>query len=124
MSNNGSKPTYVEPQQPIAAVVLDEAPDEKLTEALESIRGAERLSIFFQAEDGIRDIGVTGVQTCALPICYVDRRRGPRSTARRLVPGSAPPEPRPFAASTLPGRPSPGTACAPRQRAGQDRGTA
>src|SRR3712207_9005782 len=27
---------------------------------------------FFQAEDGIRDIGVTGVQTCALPIC---RRR-------------------------------------------------
>ena len=27
---------------------------------------------FFQAEDGIRDIGVTGVQTCALPI-YVDR---------------------------------------------------
>jgi len=22
----------------------------------------------FQAEDGIRDIGVTGVQTCALPI--------------------------------------------------------
>src|SRR3712207_8940512 len=26
---------------------------------------------FFQAEDGIRDIGVTGVQTCALPICQV-----------------------------------------------------
>src|SRR5258707_1387289 len=26
--------------------------------------------IFFQAEDGIRDIGVTGVQTCALPISY------------------------------------------------------
>src|SRR3712207_8851374 len=26
------------------------------------------LSCFFQAEDGIRDIGVTGVQTCALPI--------------------------------------------------------
>src|SRR3712207_7283675 len=23
---------------------------------------------FFQAEDGIRDIGVTGVQTCALPL--------------------------------------------------------
>src|SRR3712207_1359993 len=27
-----------------------------------------RLFFFFQAEDGIRDIGVTGVQTCALPI--------------------------------------------------------
>src|SRR3712207_7222394 len=26
------------------------------------------MSFFFQAEDGIRDIGVTGVQTCALPI--------------------------------------------------------
>ena len=27
---------------------------------------------FFQAEDGIRDIGVTGVQTCALPIYLPD----------------------------------------------------
>src|SRR2546430_9474277 len=25
---------------------------------------------FFQAEDGIRDLTVTGVQTCALPILY------------------------------------------------------
>src|SRR3712207_9014305 len=30
-----------------------------------------RCIFFFQAEDGIRDIGVTGVQTCALPICAV-----------------------------------------------------
>src|SRR5215203_7416380 len=30
---------------------------------------AVSLFFFFQAEDGIRDIGVTGVQTCALPIC-------------------------------------------------------
>src|SRR3712207_1151208 len=29
------------------------------------------LFFFFQAEDGIRDIGVTGVQTCALPIFSV-----------------------------------------------------
>src|SRR5437763_17172324 len=27
------------------------------------------LHFFFQAEDGIRDTSVTGVQTCALPIC-------------------------------------------------------
>src|SRR2546429_1186288 len=27
---------------------------------------------FFQAEDGIRDVAVTGVQTCALPISYLD----------------------------------------------------
>src|SRR2546429_5023698 len=26
---------------------------------------------FFQAEDGIRDVAVTGVQTCALPICIL-----------------------------------------------------
>src|SRR5258707_1013936 len=29
---------------------------------------------FFQAEDGIRDIGVTGVQTCALPISGRNQR--------------------------------------------------
>src|ERR1022692_4901745 len=30
-----------------------------------------RFFFFFQAEDGIRDYKVTGVQTCALPICLV-----------------------------------------------------
>src|SRR5256884_6230950 len=30
---------------------------------------------FFQAEDGIRDVAVTGVQTCALPISSEDRLR-------------------------------------------------
>src|SRR5699024_11573294 len=30
-----------------------------------------RLFFFFQAEDGIRDRNVTGVQTCALPILYL-----------------------------------------------------
>src|SRR5690606_16119204 len=30
------------------------------------------LVFFFQAEDGIRDFHVTGVQTCALPISAVD----------------------------------------------------
>src|SRR2546429_2748737 len=29
---------------------------------------------FFQAEDGIRDVAVTGVQTCALPICLAGLR--------------------------------------------------
>src|SRR5437016_11495772 len=32
------------------------------------------LFFFFQAEDGIRDWSVTGVQTCALPISGVRRR--------------------------------------------------
>src|SRR2546430_9974035 len=45
-----------------------------------SALGAE-LFFFFQAEDGIRDLTVTGVQTCALPIWPLwwclggDRRR-------------------------------------------------
>src|SRR2546422_11046826 len=30
---------------------------------------------FFQAEDGIRDVAVTGVQTCALPISALVRSR-------------------------------------------------
>src|SRR2546429_3252681 len=30
------------------------------------------LYFFFQAEDGIRDVAVTGVQTCALPIYFLD----------------------------------------------------
>src|SRR3712207_7959469 len=40
---------------------------------------------FFQAEDGIRDIGVTGVQTCALPIsaCYpIPKGKEPTPYAR------------------------------------------
>src|SRR3712207_9160272 len=41
---------------------------------------------FFQAEDGIRDIGVTGVQTCALPILSwstdTERRRIGSSATR------------------------------------------
>src|SRR5437764_10755986 len=36
---------------------------------------------FFQAEDGIRDTSVTGVQTCALPICP-PRRLFPPPDAR------------------------------------------
>src|SRR2546430_5851735 len=31
------------------------------------------IGFFFQAEDGIRDLTVTGVQTCALPICDRDQ---------------------------------------------------
>ena len=37
--------------------------DEKFTQSLFDV-------FFFQAEDGIRDWSVTGVQTCALPIYF------------------------------------------------------
>src|SRR5688500_19068731 len=36
----------------------------------------EDIYFFFQAEDGIRDYKVTGVQTCALPIYRQGRRAG------------------------------------------------
>src|SRR5688500_8848169 len=51
-----------------------------------------RLFFFFQAEDGIRDYKVTGVQTCALPIyhpfaaqCAGERRRRVRIDGARRV---------------------------------------
>src|SRR5690606_40411299 len=43
---------------------------------------------FFQAEDGIRDFHVTGVQTCALPILsdpHLDQRRYPNQLASQLL---------------------------------------
>src|SRR5256885_3812145 len=39
---------------------------------------------FFQAEDGIRDYKVTGVQTCALPI-YADSKLRRRLVARQAT---------------------------------------
>src|SRR5262249_56145227 len=40
---------------------------------------------FFQAEDGIRDWSVTGVQTCALPIWRTSRRWLPRRLVLRRI---------------------------------------
>src|SRR5256886_13606350 len=50
-----------------------------------SDRAVEVCDFVFQAEDGIRDLTVTGVQTCALPIC----------------PGCAPPGPGDLVANDL-----------------------
>src|SRR5438093_13134649 len=44
-----------------------------------------RSMFFFQAEDGIRVWSVTGVQTCALPISPVARRRRGHRAARARV---------------------------------------
>src|SRR2546427_5566553 len=40
---------------------------------------------FFKAEDGIRDLTVTGVQTCALPICNRQKVESAVSNARALL---------------------------------------
>src|SRR5206468_5538064 len=46
---------------------------------------------FFQAEDGIRDLIVTGVQTCALPICNgIDALANPHTERGDAVADSAP----------------------------------
>src|SRR5207244_6279717 len=55
--------------------------------------------VFFQAEDGIRDDLVTGVQTCALPICGGPGSRAKlpssfrRKTSRVLSPDRSGPPP-------------------------------
>src|SRR5699024_12801982 len=38
-----------------------------------AVRTPTRACFFFQAEDGIRDRNVTGVQTCALPIFSINK---------------------------------------------------
>src|SRR6202790_5722447 len=55
--------------------------------------GADLTSPFFQAEDGIRDIIVTEVQTCALPIS---------APPSRMIPHAAPPSGRPPRSSRPP----------------------
>src|SRR2546429_2228735 len=46
--------------------------------------GEHLVFFFFQAEDGIRDVAVTGVQTCALPISI----RSGRTTGGSSSPGA------------------------------------
>src|SRR5699024_1809936 len=53
-------------------------------------RGRRHLILFWHAEDGIRDRNVTGVQTCALPICTSIRSLASSTRPRRwMVPGTA-----------------------------------
>src|SRR2546430_6898129 len=66
-------------------------PNSKRSRILSQIETRSRLYFFFQAEDGIRDLTVTGVQTCALPISdrgaqhrYAHQKAG-RSFAQRGI---------------------------------------
>src|SRR5256885_12765624 len=60
---------------------------------------AEIVFFFFQAEDGIRDYKVTGVQTCALPISM---RTAPNCGTFSQVPRSGA-KPKPSPPITTPG---------------------
>src|SRR6266536_4174396 len=88
---------------------------------------------FFQAEDGIRDPLVTGVQTCALPICQWPRvtlagsalarstRRTTSSLAGTVREGPRQPKTRDEAgdpAAAAAGRPAPATAALARPGTG------
>src|SRR3712207_7059847 len=80
-------------QRPLTANVLPDGNDLILCYFLVSYLYGYGF-FFFQAEDGIRDIGVTGVQTCALPIyfrTYIERDGQPAldvacGTGRLLLP--------------------------------------
>src|SRR2546430_6484254 len=49
------------------------------------VSGFSFFFFFFQAEDGIRDLTVTGVQTCALPISERVKIASARSVPPRLA---------------------------------------
>ena len=48
--------------------LLNDRTEMLLSIFLRILNRGECIFFFFQAEDGIRDVAVTGVQTCALPI--------------------------------------------------------
>src|SRR5206468_4827143 len=73
---------------------------------------------FFQAEDGIRDLIVTGVQTCALPISL--RRGIPGSVSSRHAKGRRPPTCREFL-GTPAAQPATGACRRERERSGKAR---
>src|SRR3989449_8133966 len=50
-----------------------------------AVTGVQIFFFFFQAEDGIRDVAMTGVQTCALPI-YREAAVEPRVVDEPLPP--------------------------------------
>src|SRR5690606_40211036 len=59
---------------------------------------------FFQAEDGIRDFHVTGVQTCALPISWLEpwRHARPPGAVRGRPRAARPAQPALVASRSLP----------------------
>src|SRR5260370_31345342 len=62
-----------------------------------SVTGVQTCALLFQAEDGIRDSSVTGVQTCALPILWSAAQWLISRASRVDHDSSAHPEPPPMA---------------------------
>src|SRR2546422_6871954 len=76
---------------------------------------------FFQAEDGIRDVAVTGVQTCALPICAAGLRTASTKRSRRRTKSRVATNPPPSAAAPI-SKPNISISCVarPTQLAGRE----
>src|SRR3989339_1601510 len=66
IANLSSDEVFTPPQ--LANQMLDILPKEIWSDKSITFLDPVCKSVFFQAEDGIRDWSVTGVQTCALPI--------------------------------------------------------
>src|SRR5256885_13128930 len=70
--------------QPIAVVTAARRPHHSMPACGGEADDLDCMYLFLQAEVGIRDYKVTGVQTCALPICSSQCRRSPaRDVAMR-----------------------------------------
>src|SRR5687768_3467048 len=91
-------------QAAIAALHVDEPQDWPQIAALYG-ELARLTGFFFQAEDGIRDVAVTGVQTCALPISipviFLTAKSQEAEIQRGLSLGAAGYVTKPFDALTL-----------------------
>src|ERR1022692_3056198 len=76
----------------IAGQLFNDKQHSAVAQAVALARDILEARFFFQAEDGIRDYKMTGVQTCALPICSWSRchanRSYPRPQIRRARPAS------------------------------------
>src|SRR5687768_18576224 len=87
------------------------------------MKGSFLLFFFFQAEDGIRDVAVTGVQTCALPILRPapSGSRSPWCVARRCTPAGRKARYMPESARAARIRPQESPSCAPARRSEERR---
>src|SRR6478735_1250599 len=70
------RPGLPYPARPVVKRLLDLDRGAISCELVLDLPGVVLVYFFFQAEDGIRDYKVTGVQTCALPICPIDPGEG------------------------------------------------
>src|SRR5256886_2041601 len=69
------------------AMVVTDKWERMTIQVVSSTRIGSYVFFFFQAEDGIRDLTVTGVQTCALPIyAAAGRALGPAFRGRGVPP--------------------------------------